>query len=99
MRILGLDLGTKRIGVALSDAGGEFAFPNSTLERKGLERDLAALCELCREREVERVVVGLPIHMDGRVGPEAKAAQTFAGRLAEAARLPVDTLDERWTTR
>ena len=95
---LGLDYGTKRIGVPVSDPDGVFAFPADTLVRSDAERDLEALRALIREREVTRVVVGLPIHMDGRKGPEAEAASRFAERLAEATGLPVDLLDERWTT-
>ena len=97
-RILGLDLGSKRIGLALSDPELPIALPEGTLERKGLARDLAALKKLVQERDVRRIVVGLPIHMNGSKGPEAIAAETFARQLAEATGLPVDLQDERWTT-
>jgi len=98
MRVLGLDIGSKRIGIAISDAEGGIAFPAGKIERKGRQQDLEALVQLIREREVERVVVGLPKHMDGREGVEARAAREFAADLARVAGLPVDTLDERWTT-
>lgn len=98
MRSLGLDLGSKRIGVALSDPEGTIASPLATLERQGTERDLAALLELARRHEVGAIVVGLPLHMNGRRGPEAEAARVFARRLAAATGLPVETLDERLTT-
>ena len=98
MRVLGLDLGSKRIGLAVSDAEGAFAFPAGALERSGLEKDVAALKALCEEREIGSIVVGLPLHMDGRAGPEAEAARRFAGALAEATQLSVETLDERWTS-
>lgn len=98
MRFLGVDLGSKRIGLAISDAEGEIAFPAGTLASRGRKRDLRALCELIAEREIGRAVVGLPIHMDGRRGPEAEAATRFAADLAVAAHIPVDTLDERWTS-
>jgi putative Holliday junction resolvase len=97
-RILGLDLGSKRIGLALSDPELPIAMPEGTLVRKGLLRDLAALKKLVQDRDVKRVVVGLPIHMSGHKGPEAVAAETFARQLAEATGLPVDLQDERWTT-
>lgn len=98
--VLGLDYGGRRIGMAVSDAQRGFAFPLGCLERGARrEPDLAALREICRERAVTRVVVGLPLHLDGRAGPEAEAARAFAGRLAAATGLPVDLLDERWTTR
>ena len=98
MRVLGLDLGSKRIGVALSDPAGVIASPFSTLERKGGERDLSAVRELVREHEVGEIVVGLPLHMDGRRGPEAQAAIRFAEALRGAIDIPVGTIDERWTT-
>jgi len=98
MRVLALDLGTRRIGLAISDPDAVFAFPLSTLEARGRERDIEALGQVIAEHEVERVVIGLPLHMDGRAGPEADAAREFARALAERTGLHVDTLDERWTT-
>ena len=98
MRVLGLDLGRRRIGLALSDPKGVIALPAGALQRRDLASDLASLRALAVEREVERIVVGLPIHMNGSRGAEAKAAQAFARALAEATGLPVDLLDERWTT-
>ncbi len=98
MRVLGLDLGERRIGLSISDPEATVATPAGVLERTGLEHDLSALGALIREREVERVVVGLPIHMDGRRGPEAEAARRFAAALSEAAGVKVDLLDERWTS-
>ena len=97
--VLGLDYGSKRIGLAVSDEAGVFAFPAGALERTGLQRDLAALAALIAERGVTRVVVGLPLHLSGRSGPEAESARAFARALGEAVQLPVDLLDERWTTR
>jgi putative Holliday junction resolvase len=98
MRVLGVDLGHKRIGLALSDTEAEFAFPAGTLSSKGRKQDLAALCSLIVEREVGRVVVGLPRHMDGRIGPEAEAAESFARALETKSGVRVETLDERWTS-
>jgi putative Holliday junction resolvase len=97
--VLALDYGARRIGLAVSDPEGEFAFPAGTLERSGRARDLKALGDLVRERGVKRIVVGLPLHLDGRRGPEAEEAAAFARDLAEATGLPVDLIDERWTTR
>lgn len=98
MRVLGIDLGTRRIGLAVSDEDGRIAFPAGTLERKSKRADFAALCKLVRERQIGGAVVGLPLHMSGRAGVEAEAARAFATALAEAAGIPVDTLDERWTS-
>jgi putative Holliday junction resolvase len=99
VRVLGVDLGSKRIGLAISDEEEEFAFPAGILDSRGRKRDLAALRELIVEKQIGRAVVGLPIHMDGRRGPEAEKAIRFAADLSEAAEVPVDTLDERWTSR
>jgi putative Holliday junction resolvase len=96
---LGIDHGSKRIGLAVSDPSGRVALPAGTLESRGLERDVAAIRQVVEARQVERIVVGLPIHMDGRCGRQAEVAREFAERLAEELSLPVDTLDERWTTR
>ena len=99
MRVLAIDYGERRLGLAVSDEEGAFAFPAGALERRGLRRDLAALRALAEERGVATVVVGLPLHMDGREGPEARAARAFAAAVGEATGLPVETFDERWTTR
>jgi putative Holliday junction resolvase len=96
--VLGLDYGSRRIGLAVSDLEGQFAFPAGHLERKGLKSDLEALRRLIEERGVTRVVVGLPIHMNGRTGPEADAARAFGAALARETGCKVDMLDERWTT-
>ena len=98
MRVLGLDLGARRIGVALSDPEGRLAFPAEPLHRRGRGRDLTAIAAIVAERGVERVVVGLPLHMDGRAGEAAQEARAFARELAERCGVPVETLDERWTT-
>jgi putative Holliday junction resolvase len=97
--VLGVDLGAKRIGLAVSDAEGRVAFPAGALESRGTARDVAAIAEVVRARGARCVVVGLPIHMSGRRGPEAEAALRFAAALAEKTGVPVETLDERWTSR
>lgn len=97
-RFLGVDYGTRRIGLAVSDPDGRIAFPEGTLERRGERRDVEAICKLASERGVAGIVVGLPLHMDGRRGPEAEAAEAFAGLLRAKSGLPVELLDERWTT-
>jgi putative Holliday junction resolvase len=99
VRVLAIDYGERRLGLAVSDEAGGFAFPAGSLERRGLKRDLAALRALAQERGVASVVVGLPLHLDGREGPEARAARAFAAAVGEATGLPVETFDERWTTR
>ena len=96
--VLGLDLGERRIGLAVSDPAGVIAFPVGALERKSLGADVAALCDLIRERGVGSVVVGLPLHLDGRPGSGAAAARRFADALGQACALPVALVDERMTT-
>lgn len=98
MRVLGLDLGRKRIGLAVSDLEAEIAFPAGTLKSAGRKADVLAICEFIAERDIGSVVVGLPRHMDGRHGPEAASAEKFAAALRGASGLAVDTLDERWTS-
>jgi|SRR5262245_6763332 len=98
MAVLGIDLGSRRIGLAISDPEGRVALPAGTLESRGRKADLAAIRTLVLARGVERVVVGLPLHMNGRAGPEAAAARAFADALGRELGLPVETLDERWTT-
>lgn len=98
MRVLGIDLGSRRIGLAISDELGSIAFPAGVLECRGRRRDIAALRSLIQDRGIARAVVGLPIHMDGRRGPEAEKALAFAQALHASAGIPVDTLDERWTS-
>jgi putative holliday junction resolvase len=99
VRALGVDLGSKRIGVAVADSAGTLAMPYEVVERSGdRPRDHRRLAALAEETGAERLVVGLPLSLDGSVGPAAEAALTEASELAEATGLPVDTWDERLTT-
>jgi len=96
--ILGVDLGKKRIGLAVSDPDASIAFPVGFVRSRGRASDLEALREVVEERGIVRVVVGLPIHLDGRPSAGSQAARRFADALGEAAGVPVDVLDERWTS-
>ena len=98
MRVLGLDVGDRRIGVALSDETGLLASPLSTLQRVGPKKDPQAVAALVREHGVEAIVVGLPYNLDGSVGPQAVKVQAFAETLRRVARVPVRFWDERLTT-
>ncbi|MGQ0519726.1 MAG: Holliday junction resolvase RuvX [Actinomycetota bacterium] len=99
MRVLGLDLGSRRIGVAVSDATGTLASPHGVVERSGdPAADHRRLAELVIELGAERVVVGLPLSMSGESGPAARAAAEEAGQLAALLPVAVDTYDERLTT-
>jgi putative Holliday junction resolvase len=99
MRALGLDLGAKRIGVAVSDRTGTIASPLLVLQRSGsIHRDHQAIAKLVTEEEAEAVVVGLPLNMNGSSGPAARAAVKEAEALATVVGVPVYTSDERRTT-
>ena len=99
MRILGLDHGERRIGAALSDALGITASPLTVIEHTSDEGDADAVAALVREREVEAVVVGVPISLDGSIGPQAKRAAYFARLLSGRLGMTVDMVDERLSTR
>jgi putative Holliday junction resolvase len=96
--VLGIDLGKKRIGLAISDPSERVALPAGMIESRGRKADLAAIGGLAKERGVAQIVVGLPLHMNGRAGPEAEAARAFAKALEAASGIPVETLDERWSS-
>ncbi|AEB10716.1 Holliday junction resolvase RuvX [Desulfobacca acetoxidans] len=98
MRILGLDLGSKRIGIALSDALGWTAQGLTVIHRAGRARDLARVLELVKKYEVQEIVIGLPRHLDGRLGEGAEEALAWAAELREHLHIPVHTWDERLTT-
>jgi len=98
-RALGLDLGSKRIGVAIGDRTGTIASPLQVLQRSGsVQRDHQAIAELVMEEEADVVVVGLPLNMNGSTGPAAQAAINEAAALATVVGVPVVTFDERRTT-
>lgn len=99
--LLGLDLGTKTIGVALCDAGWSYATAGKTLSKGKYSRDKAALEAICRERNVCGIVIGLPLNMDGSAGPRAQASRSYARNLAAPENglgLPILLWDERWST-
>ena len=98
MRVLGLDVGERRIGVALSDPLGLSAQRLMVLERRSTDRDLEALRVLVAQHEVETVVVGLPLTMRGEQGTQARKVTTFAQMLRRRLSIPVEFLDERLTT-
>ncbi len=99
MRVVGIDLGTKRIGVAVSDSDGRLATPYEVIERgRDAAADRRRLAALAQELEADRVVVGLPLSMDGSVGPAARAALEEVAHLQEVLDVPVETFDERLTT-
>ena len=99
MRILALDHGSARCGVAVSDPTGTLATPLGAVERPDTKRGLAALARLVEDQGAERVLVGLPLTMGGEAGEQAERARTFAQRLERRVSVPVELHDERLTTR
>ncbi|QQE73229.1 Holliday junction resolvase RuvX [Brevibacillus composti] len=97
-RIMGLDLGDKTIGVAVSDEMGWTAQGVETIKRQSREKDLARLDELIASYQVGEIVVGLPKNMNGTIGPRGESCQAFARMLEERMALPVHLWDERLTT-
>ena len=99
IRALGIDLGSKRIGVAVSDLSGSEASALTTVHRSSSRRhDHAAIASLVRVEEADVVVVGLPLSLDGSTGAAAKAATTEANQLSSVVGVPVEMYDERFTT-
>lgn len=97
-RLLGLDLGTKTIGVALSDVTLMIASGVTTLARSKFKADAGRLLELARELGAGGFVIGLPVNLDGRDGPRAQATRAFARNFARATPLPILLWDERLST-
>jgi putative Holliday junction resolvase len=99
MRVLGIDLGSRRIGVAVSDASQTIATPLTVIQRsRSVAEDHRRIAALVAEEEAERVVVGLPISLDGSLGPAAQRAVAETQALASVVSVPVETYDERFTT-
>jgi len=98
MRVLALDLGKRRIGVAMSDPMRIIAQGYDTIQRTNIREDLALLENMVREKEVSQIVIGNPLHMSGHAGRGSSWAQDFADRLAERTSLPVELWDERMTS-
>ena len=99
MRILGIDFGEKRIGLALSDPLGFTAQGLETLERKNIKQVIAHIAELVKKSEVGEIVIGLPINMDGSRGFKSQEVMKFVPELEKAAGVKVTTWDERLTSR
>lgn len=98
MRLLGLDVGDVRIGVALSDETGTIASGLTTVTRVGPRKDVRAVVELARRHAVEQLVVGLPRRLDGTLGPQAEKVLAFVDGLKPALGVPVVPWDERFTS-
>jgi putative transcription antitermination factor YqgF len=98
VKVLALDYGPARTGVAVSDPTGTLARPVGVVERAGTETGLARLVELVRAESPERIVVGLPLTLRGERGEQARETERFVAALRNAVDVPVESLDERFTT-
>ncbi len=97
-RILAIDYGRRRIGLALSDESGLLAQPLATIERRGRRSDFGRLRALVRHHKVARVLVGCPLRLDGTAGEMAAEAAAWAARLGKELGLPIELVDERLTS-
>ncbi len=97
-RVLGLDVGDRRIGLALSDSGSILASPLTIIEHTTGLQDIEAILKIAKEREVERIIVGLPRLMNGDIGPQAQKVQTFIEEMRSHTQIPIEYRDERLTT-
>jgi putative Holliday junction resolvase len=98
MRILALDVGERYVGVAISDPTATIARPLLTLERGSRKEDAAAVAHLVQEHQVEKVVVGRPLSLDGTVGPQARRVDRYTEVVADQLEVPVVSWDERYST-
>ena len=96
-RYLALDVGDRRIGMAVGDVGGGIARPLRTLKRRSVVADLAAVKEVVRKEEVSALVIGLPLTLRGEEGPQAARVRRFADACRDLG-LPIELYDERYTT-
>jgi len=96
--VVALDVGERRIGIAVSDPSGSFAFPHATLERTNVRDDVAAIVALARERAARTIVVGDPLTLAGTRGPAAERIDAFVAHLARVYDGTIARIDERMTT-
>ena len=99
MRVLGIDYGDKRIGLALSDQLKILASPLEVYIRKSLQQDLEYIKKLIQSNQVDTVVIGLPLNMDGTLGDRALKTQEFGEQLKSVIDIPIVYIDERWTSK
>jgi putative Holliday junction resolvase len=97
-RTLGIDVGGRRIGLALSDSGGILASPLTIIEHTTETGDIEAILKIAKEREAERIIVGLPRLMNGDIGPQAQKVQVFTEVMRARTQIPIEYRDERLTT-
>jgi putative Holliday junction resolvase len=97
-QVIALDVGERRIGVAVSDPTGTLATPHSVIRRRSKAEDFAAVARLVDELGIKRVIVGLPLSLNGEMGPQARRVTRYAQALAQTLDVPVEFHDERYST-
>ena len=98
MRLLALDIGEKRIGVAVSDPVGLIATPLTTITRRGDRDDIDQVLRLAQDQEAGEIIAGMPFSLSGRLGPQAHKVAAFVKKLTGATALPIKTVDERYSS-
>ncbi len=98
MRLLGLDVGDRRIGVAMSDPSGFLASPLAIIERTVISKDVEAIATIIKNNDIGQIVIGLPLQSDGGSGMQSEKVKTFAQKLVEGIKIPVEFRDESYTT-
>lgn len=98
MNLLAIDVGERRIGVAMGESSIRLALPVSVIKRETMDRDSRRIGELVREYDAERVIIGLPLLLDGSEGAQAARVREFAGHLSTHLSVPLDFWDERFST-
>lgn len=97
-RVLGLDVGERRIGVAISDEAGLLATPYTAIDRQGQEQDIGTILGIVEQEDVGKIIVGLPLSLEGSVGPQAQRTVAFCEALKAASLVSVGTWDERFSS-
>ena len=98
MRLLSLDIGDRRIGVAMSDPSGFLASPLTIIERKTVSEDILAIAVIIKNNDIGQIVIGLPLQSDGGSGTQSEKVMSFAQKLVDSIKVPVDFRDESYTT-
>ncbi len=97
-KVIALDIGSKRIGIAVTDPFGTYALPSETYNRKNLKQDLNYISLFAKEHNADKIVCGLPVNFDGSRSSQTEYTEYFINALKEAVNIPVETTDERCTT-
>lgn len=97
-KVIGIDYGLKRIGIAISDPDGTVAFPRETLTKKSTEEVIQYLKDLIQEEEVGKIIIGWPLSLEGKITAQTEKTEVFINALNESIDIPIEKMDERWTT-